>query len=59
MKKLQHIIVLKDINNRDINFTLKPNISCCVKFVTVIIKMIKIWLKEDSYVMLLYFGVLG
>jgi hypothetical protein len=30
---------------------------CCVKFVMIIIKMIKIWLKEDFYVMVLYFDI--
>jgi len=37
-------------------FYIQNNISCRVKFVTVINKKFKIWLKEDSYVMLLYFG---
>lgn len=57
-KKVLYTIAFKDINNWDTNFTLKP-ICFYDKRAMIIIKMIKIWLKEDSYIMLLYFSVVA
>jgi uncharacterized protein YwgA len=55
-KKLLYTTAFKDINNWDINFTLK-SIRFYDKYAMIIIKMIKTWLKEVSYTRLLYFIV--
>jgi len=48
---------LKDIRIGGSNFIFKPAYVNVIKFVIIIIEMFKIWLKEDSYVTLLRFGV--
>jgi hypothetical protein len=50
---------LKDIHIGGINFAFKlvyDNVLNCV-IITIIIEMFKMWLKEDSHVTLLRFGV--
>jgi len=48
---------LKYIRIGGSNFTFKPVYAYVIKFVIIITEMFKIWLKKDSYITLLRFGV--
>jgi len=50
-------VYLKDIHMGGINFTFKPLYVHVLKFVITIIEMFIVWLKNDSYITLLLFGV--